>query len=57
MKTLSIALLITLGCGGDDDGLDADEQATVDQALGSVQTGATIVDNVEVVLSGDVDPT
>jgi hypothetical protein len=57
MRTVSLALVLFVGCGGDDGGLDADEQATVEQALGSVQTGAAIVDNVEVVLSGDIDPT
>ncbi len=54
---ISIALILLVGCGGDDGGFDADELATVDQGLASVQSGATIVDNVEVVLSGDVDPT
>jgi hypothetical protein len=54
--TRAIGLLIcVVACGGED-GLSDEELALVDDGIDSVAGAANVVDNVEVVLSGDVDP-
>lgn len=54
-RWLSLAILCA-ACGSDDSGLTEEELSALEDGVDSVDTDGTVVDNVEVTLSGTVDP-
>ncbi len=56
MTKWHVLLVLCAACGGDS-GLTDDQLAAVQDGLDSIDTDGTIVDQVEVTLSGNVDPT
>jgi hypothetical protein len=55
MRVVALFGICVAACGGDE-GLGSDERQLIRDGLDSIDVDSNIVDNVEVTLSGDVDP-